>query len=312
MKVFLSWSGERSHCLASALHEWIPFVLHYADVWISRSDINAGERWADQVAKELEVSNFGILCITKENISSPWMLFEAGALAKSLQGSRVIPLLLDLEFSDITGPLTQFQAKKVHRAGMFEIIQSLNKTVENPVPDARVRHLFELLWPDIEQKILAIPQSNEQEKHARPQAEVIEELVSSVRTLDGRFREIGEQDQRTLKDVAEETLELVRTLSLNQASMNDNDPRGHWLVLYQNTINYANDVLYISENADQVAVLEQLKKLGAYLRIVANLMGPKIKKSKVGANYTAQVTEVLNRINVRVAELVVIFGDDDL
>ena len=108
MKIFVSWSGERSHSLAEAVYEWLPLVLHYVAPWLSNADIEAGERWANEVAKELENSNFGIISVTRENVASPWILFEAGALAKSLQGSRVIPLLLDLEFRDITGPLAQF------------------------------------------------------------------------------------------------------------------------------------------------------------------------------------------------------------
>ena len=64
------------------------------------------------VAKGLETCNFGVLCITRENLNSPWILFEAGALAESMQDERVIPLLLDLDFKDLSGPLAQFQAKR--------------------------------------------------------------------------------------------------------------------------------------------------------------------------------------------------------
>ena len=67
MKVFISWSGERSHVLADALHEWMPLVLHYVEPWLSQADIEAGQRWAEQVAKELETSNSGIICVTREN-----------------------------------------------------------------------------------------------------------------------------------------------------------------------------------------------------------------------------------------------------
>jgi hypothetical protein len=199
MKVFISWSGERSHALATALHDWMPLVLHYVEPWLSQADIEAGQRWADQVAKELEASNFGILCITRENVGSPWVLFEAGALAKSMQGSRVIPLLLDLEFQDITGPLAQFQAKKVERTGLFDIVQSLNQLAPHAVPDDRVKQLFDALWPELEKKVTSIPKVSTPAKHARPQPEILEELVSSVRTLDSRFREIAEDGPRSMR-----------------------------------------------------------------------------------------------------------------
>ena len=199
MKVFISWSGERSHALADALHDWLPLVLHYVEPWLSQADIEAGQRWADQVAKQLEACNFGILCVTRENVGSPWVLFEAGALAKSMQGSRVIPLLLDLEFRDITGPLAQFQAKKVERTGLLEVIQSLNQSAQHAVPEARVAQLFDALWPELEKKVNAIPTLASPAKHARPQPEILEELVASVRTLDGRFRDIADDGPRTLR-----------------------------------------------------------------------------------------------------------------
>lgn len=196
MKVFVSWSGQRSQALGVALHDWIPLVLHYAEPWLSQADIEAGQRWAEQVAKELEASNFGIICVTKENVASPWILFEAGALAKSMQGSRVIPLLLDLEIRDIAGPLAQFQAKKVEKAGMLEVIQSLNQLAPHPVPEDRMTQLFDALWPELEKKITAVPKASAQVKHVRPQPEILEELVTSVRTLDSRSREIAEESGR--------------------------------------------------------------------------------------------------------------------
>jgi hypothetical protein len=198
MKVFISWSGERSHTLAQGLKNWIPLVLHYVEPWLSEADIEAGERWADAVAKELEASNFGIICITRENVGSPWVLFEAGALAKTMQGSRVIPLLLDLEFRDITGPLAQFQAKKTEKHGISEVIHSINhaagpQAAGHPVPEARAKQLFEALWPEFEKHIESIPKHPQAAKHARPQHEILEELVSSVRALDSRFRELPDE-----------------------------------------------------------------------------------------------------------------------
>jgi hypothetical protein len=85
MKIFISWSGPRSEALATALREWFPLVLHYVDPWLSKADIQVGERWGVEVAKELESCNFGVICVTKDNVNAPWILFEAGALAKSMQ-----------------------------------------------------------------------------------------------------------------------------------------------------------------------------------------------------------------------------------
>lgn len=190
MKIFISWSGERSHLLAQALHEWLPLVLHYVKPWLSEADVAAGERWAQAVAQELESSNFGIICVTPENLESPWVLFEAGALAKSMQGARVIPLLFNLEFSDISGPLAQFQAKKVEKGGLAEVVYSINGSAEHAIPEDRARQLFSALWPEFEKQLEAVPEHALTEKHMRAQHEILEELVTGVRGLDARFRDL--------------------------------------------------------------------------------------------------------------------------
>jgi len=200
MKIFISWSGERSRALAQALHDWIPLVLHYAKPFLSEADIEAGKRWGDAIAKELESSTFGIVCITRENVGSPWVLFEAGALAKSMPDSRVVPLLLDLDFKEITGPLAQFQAKKVEKSGIGEIVQSVNKQMPNsPVSEAQANKLFEALWHELEKSLATIPKQPSPTKHTRPQPEILEELVAGVRSLESRFREVTEESPRFLR-----------------------------------------------------------------------------------------------------------------
>jgi TIR domain len=192
MKVFISWSGSRSQAFAQALRDWLPLVLHFVEPWLSEADIAAGERWAQSVAKELESCNFGIICVTRENVSAPWILFEAGSLAKSLEGSRVIPLLLDLEFSEIGGPLAQFQAKKADRDGLSETVDSVNHASKDPIPDLRVRQLFDALWPQLEGQMNAVPKHTAPTKPIRPQHEILEELVGSIRAIDTRIRTLEE------------------------------------------------------------------------------------------------------------------------
>jgi hypothetical protein len=166
------------------------FSTHYVEPWLSEADLAAGDRRAQAVAKELEASNFGIICVTPENVGSPWVLFEAGALAKSMQGARVIPLLFNLGIGDITGPLAQFQAKKVEKGGLGDAIQSLNSTKDQSIPEARAKQLFEALWPEFEKQLDSISDEAPTEKHMRPQHEILEELVTEVRGLDVRFREL--------------------------------------------------------------------------------------------------------------------------
>jgi hypothetical protein len=202
MRLFISWSGERSKALAQILRNWFPLVLGYVEPWLSDADIEAGERWAQSLARQLTDTHFGIVCITPENINSPWVIFEAGALAKSLEIGKVIPLLFDLEFSEISGPLAQFQAKKLDRDGMLQVISSLQSSAEIAVPENRASRLFDALWPELEKELAGIPGEAPAQRRARPQAEVLEELVSSVRALDTRIRLPEESPSGLSRDAA--------------------------------------------------------------------------------------------------------------
>lgn len=159
MKIFISWSGDRSQALAAAIKEWLKPLLHFAEPWLSTSDIQSGDRWGSELAKKLQDTNFGILCVTSDNLNAPWLLFEAGALAKSIDEGRVIPLLLDLERSDLSGPLTQFQAEKADAAGVKKLAESLNKAAASPISIETFNTLFDALWPQLEDKISNIAAS---------------------------------------------------------------------------------------------------------------------------------------------------------
>lgn len=194
MKVFISWSGDRSQAVAAALRDWFPLVLHYIDPWLSKSDIQAGERWSVEIAKELEACNFGIICVTKDNLNAPWILFEAGALAKSMENGRVIPLLLDVDVKEVTGPLAQFQAAKLDSAGVLNLILGLNKASSGPVPDQKIDKLFSALWADLEKQLAMVPKSATPTRQSRPQGEILEELVAGVRNVESRVRDIVDED----------------------------------------------------------------------------------------------------------------------
>ena len=189
MKVFISWSGKRSRALANALKEWVPLIVQNAKPWVSDKDISAGDRWAQAIAGELETSNFGILCITPENLSSEWILFEAGALSKAMQDAKVIPLLFGLELSDLSGPLSQFQALKVDEQGMLNALKAINDVSDAKTDETTIEQLVPALWPQLQEKLDQIPDKVESEKHIRPQTEILEDLVSQVRGLGTRMRD---------------------------------------------------------------------------------------------------------------------------
>lgn len=126
---------------------------------MSDEDINSGARWAGEIAKELAGANFGVICVTQENMHNPWLLFEAGALSKVLSEAHVCPLLLGFEPSGIDGPLAQFQASTSNKDGIFKLLTSLNRAMSSPIDDAALGEIFEVWWPRLELKIAEIPAS---------------------------------------------------------------------------------------------------------------------------------------------------------
>jgi hypothetical protein len=127
VKVFISWSGPRSGAVARALGEWLPELIQSVAPFVSSEDIYAGSRWQDEIATELDSTGVGIICVTADNQEKPWLNFEAGALGKAVQASRVIPLAIDLEPAQIKLPLGQFQAQPATEEGLRKIVASINE-----------------------------------------------------------------------------------------------------------------------------------------------------------------------------------------
>jgi hypothetical protein len=183
MKIFVSWSGIRGRHVAEALRDWLPYVIHNVEPWVSSHDIGAGERWSPAVARQLEATTFGIVCVTKESRVSPWILFEAGALAKSLEEGRLCPYLIDLSPAELEGPLAQFQAVPATKEATFKLIQSIRAAMPEPqLTDARLQVVFERFWPDLEAKLHGLP-TTEVQRPLRPDRFLLEEILEHVRNL---------------------------------------------------------------------------------------------------------------------------------
>lgn len=83
--------------MAKALRTWLPKIINAIKPWLSSADIDKGARWGSDLALRLEGSKAGIICLTPSNLQSEWILFEAGALSKTIQNTFVCPLLIGLE-----------------------------------------------------------------------------------------------------------------------------------------------------------------------------------------------------------------------
>ncbi len=184
MKVFISWSGRRAERVAEALRDWLPFVIPSIEPWLSSTDIEAGARWNTEIARQLEETKFGIICLTRDSMEAPWVLFEAGALAKSITGAFVCPLLLDLNPTDIRGPLAQFQAITTDKESVWKLVISIYRAMPSRYfEEGRLRVVFDRFWPDLQQVFSSVPPIATTTPPIRPDRELLEDILDGVRDL---------------------------------------------------------------------------------------------------------------------------------
>ncbi len=188
MKVFISWSGTLSHKVACAFREWLPSVIQSVGPYVSSEDIDKGTRWSTDIAKELEESSYGIICVTKENINAPWISFEAGALSKSIDKANVTPFLFNVKRSEVQGPLLQFQSTIYEKDEVFKTLKSINNRVpeKDRLSEVHLKKTFEVWWPQLKSALDELQSKPEEtsetvRKAEKAKPEILEEILELVR-----------------------------------------------------------------------------------------------------------------------------------
>jgi hypothetical protein len=188
--VFLCWSGRRSHAIATAFGEFVGSVIQAAEPWIS-SDIQKGSRWQHEVGSKLSEAKVGIVCLTPENLTAPWICFESGALAKT-SDAHVCTFLHDVQPTDVKQPLSQFQHTLNERSDVLKLMMTINKAVgthgEKPLPDARLESTFTAMWPTFELTLSNLPSLDSPVTAVRTQDDVLREILEIVRKIESNSR----------------------------------------------------------------------------------------------------------------------------
>jgi TIR domain-containing protein len=188
--VFISWSGARSKAAAEALRTWLPVVLQSARPWMSDTDIEKGSRGLEEVGKALEGVKVGIICLTPENLTEPWIHYEAGALSKTLDArTRVCTYLLaGLRKQDVKPPLGLFQATEAQRDETIKLVHAVNNALEGPrVPKDNLNNLLYVMWPQLEEQLASLPPAGA----AAPPKRSLEDMVAEVLELSREGAKVG-------------------------------------------------------------------------------------------------------------------------
>lgn len=151
MEVFISWSGKLSKRVAKILKKWLEesvFPDENISAFVSEADIDSGVDWLGEIKSRLLNSDCGIVVLTKDNISAPWLNFESGSVAVSKEERKAIPFLVNISKSEIQSPLKHFQAVSIDKESIMKFISDLKKFGDFGSPshiDDSIDRLFEEL-----------------------------------------------------------------------------------------------------------------------------------------------------------------------
>lgn len=271
MKIFISWSGQTSQNIAEIMRQWLPSVIQFVKPYYSPDDITKGTKWNSEISKELDESRVGILCLTKENLNSPWIMFEAGALSKNVDKSKVCPLLFGIEPSDIQGPLVQFQAAKFSKGEMKKVTKMINLELgENALSSEVFENVFEMWWPILNERI---------------ETEISN--AKKTKKVDGDIREE--------RDILEEILSLTRNISLIREKVNDRNSALHPDVVEDLISSFSEIVISMPSevNEDIFLALNRIYKPIDYI----------LKTSDISRNTNVTLSNLLEMSFVKIKQL---------
>lgn len=149
-QLFISFSGGRSKIVAEAFRRLLPtFFPNGINIFIS-TEMESGSRWLSAVFDTLESSTFAIVCLTPDNVMSPWLHFEAGAIGKSSE-SRVCTYLLGVHPDDVKGPLCAFNHTVADRENTYKLVRQIQASLAAENVDLGVLNkLFEGAWQEFD------------------------------------------------------------------------------------------------------------------------------------------------------------------
>lgn len=193
MNVFISWSGDRSRLVAELLSDWIKCVLQSCKPWISTKDIDRGAVWFSEIGDALTETKVGIVCLTTSNLNAPWILFESGALAKGISSQRICTFLIDLQPNDVKPPLSSFNHTLPTREGLWELILTLNRSLESEkLTNEVLDRVFSTFYPQFEEEFKVIIENTKKEftPIKRDENDLLNEILEISRSFEQRLMQV--------------------------------------------------------------------------------------------------------------------------
>jgi hypothetical protein len=149
-------------------------------------DVPVGKQWITQLYQELKNTNFGIICLTPENREAPWILFEAGALAKLSDKATVVPYLFQLRSNDVKEPLGAFQGVSTDEDDTRKVLAAINAALgRERLSDEDFNEVFNKWWPDLKADLNSIAAETTELPPKRELWDIADETLRLVRNIEG-------------------------------------------------------------------------------------------------------------------------------
>ncbi len=154
MDVFISWSGKQSKGVGTELFQWLNETIPGVSPWILSESIAPGSDWVQALMEKLEKTRFCVICLTPENVRSPWLYFEAGAIAGRRGDTKVCGYLAGVDPSQLEGgPLSQFQWVPASKEGTWKLVREINRGLERPNDEKLLEAGFDRRWPTLKRRL---------------------------------------------------------------------------------------------------------------------------------------------------------------
>jgi len=196
VKIFVSWSGNRSRAVAELFSEWLKCVIQASEPWISTKDIDRGAIWFSEINDKLRDVSVGVIFLTQENKDKPWILFETGALAKGLTSNRVCTFLIDLKPADLQDPLAQFNHTLPEKSGLWDLTRTINASIaDTPLEEKILEKVFDTYWPQFEKDFAQAMKDYPIGEVIPPRSgeDILSEILDNTRSLTHKIRKLEDE-----------------------------------------------------------------------------------------------------------------------
>ncbi len=193
---------------------------------MSAAAMGPAARWNTEIATRLAASQFGVICLTRDALMAPWILFEAGALAKSLHNACIVTYLFDLNPTVVQGPLAQFKPVTADKESTWKLVHSMYSALDGlSRSEDQMRRVFDKFWPDLEEALNHVPKNSSSK--ARSHKALLEEILENVHGLTRVSYALVEQAPPSLKAQVRHWLSLEQP-SLDALTSNDETDLVEW------------------------------------------------------------------------------------